>query len=86
MISEKAKRAIKDSELLKGRLADALGRSVSSVNRWVYENDTLILTTAIAVQIIKEETGLTEDEILAREEAEKLTLPQRSVRSSAGSP
>lgn len=64
MLSEKAIRAIKDSELLKGRLADALNRSVSSVNRWVYEGDTIMLTTATALAIIREETGLSDDEIL----------------------
>jgi hypothetical protein len=68
MLSKKAIEALKASESMKGRIAEALGRSVYTVNRWMYDNDVM-LTTATALQIIREETGLTDDEILQKESA-----------------
>lgn len=63
MLTKIAIEALKKNETAKGRIADALGKSIYTVNRWIYANDAM-LTTAVSLQIISEETGLTQDEIL----------------------
>lgn len=66
MLTKNATEALKKNESAKGRIATATGRTVWSVNRWLYGDakDQLILTSAVCLQIIREETGLTDEEIL----------------------
>lgn len=50
----------------RNRLALNFNCSVQTIERWIKENeDNGKLTTVTAVQIMKEETGLGEDEILS---------------------
>lgn len=68
MISKKAIGLLKKNEEAKGRIAGATNRTGYTVNRWIYEND-IMLTTAVVLDIIRDETGLTDDEILVKENA-----------------
>lgn len=47
----------------KARLADALGISLSTLHRYINDNDDN-LTKAAALTVIREETGLLDSEIL----------------------
>lgn len=62
-ISDKAIELIKDNLAVTGRLISAFGKHQNTIQRWYHEKNPL-LTTATAIQIITEETGLPEDEIL----------------------
>ena len=53
---------------IKSKLALALGCSEGTINRYIRENDDN-LTKAAAMQVIRKETGLTDDEILEKESA-----------------
>lgn len=67
-LTKKAIAAFEGATRLKTRLAFEMGKSVYTVDRWVSENeDNGLLTTAKAVQIINEETGLGASEILEEE-------------------
>lgn len=67
-LTNKAIAEIKTNRRLKNRLALDLEKSGYTVERWISENeDNGFLTTAKALQIIKEETGLTDDQILEEE-------------------
>lgn len=62
--------AIKDSRSLPKKLAEALG--VSSVTMWRYlKENSDDLTKAAALVVIRDETGLTDDEILEATEPVK---------------
>lgn len=50
---------------IKLKLALALGCSEGSINRYLRENDDN-LTKAAALEVIRKETGLTDDEILEK--------------------
>ena len=63
MLTQKALTKIGKNGTLKGRLADAMGKSMFTIHRWIKDNDPM-LTTATALQIIREETGMSDDEIL----------------------
>lgn len=52
---------------LRNRLALEMGKHQTTIMRWIDENDVM-LTTATALQIIKEETGLAESELLTNEQ------------------
>jgi hypothetical protein len=70
-LTTKAISEIKKNQRLKNRLALELEKSGYTVERWITENeDNGFLTTAKSLQIIKQETDLTDSEIL-EEEAEK---------------
>lgn len=62
-ISNTAIDAIKKNNRAIGRLMIAFDRGQRSMEKWFNRQDVR-LTTPQAVSIIKEETGLTEDEIL----------------------
>lgn len=66
-LSDKAIDAIKYNTRVKARLMLALNRGNQMVENWIKYNNSPMLTTAIAIKIIKEETGLNEDEILVDE-------------------
>lgn len=64
-ISAKAIEAFKGNSRLKNRIALEMNKSVYSVDRWISENEQNgPLTTARALQLISEETGLSSEEIL----------------------
>jgi hypothetical protein len=55
---------------IKGRIAEAAGGvTVSTLNRWIADNDDN-LTKAAVVKIIGKETGLTDQEILEEDTVE----------------
>lgn len=64
-LSIKAKEALKSREGVRVRniIALALNKSVATVQRWI-ESDDDNLTKVVVLDIIKKETGLTEDQIL----------------------
>jgi hypothetical protein len=67
-LTDKAKAAIKESTRLKNRLALEFNCSVFTIQRWI-ETGEVRLTAPSATIIIKEETGLTDKQILETEEA-----------------
>jgi hypothetical protein len=67
MLTKKAIELLKKNQVAKNRLALVLSRSGATINRWLYESDTLILTTAAALEVIREETGLSDDDILEQQ-------------------
>jgi hypothetical protein len=67
IVSDKAIEMIKGNNKLMGRLMIAFDRGQNTIENWMASKD-IRLTTPTAVQIIKEETGLTEQEILEKEE------------------
>lgn len=69
-IASKALLAIRKNMKCRNRLAFELNKSQQTIARWLDDND-ILLTTAAALQIIREETGLTDDEILVQEPASK---------------
>lgn len=71
-LTDKAKTAINGSTRLKNRLALEFDCSVFTIKRWI-DDDEVRLTAPDATRIIKEETGLTDAEIL--EEDEPATVP-----------
>lgn len=69
-LTDKAKAAINSNTRLKNRLALEFDCSVFTIKRWIDEGEVR-LTAPSATIIIKEETGLTDQEIL--EEGEPAT-------------
>lgn len=57
---------IRGSQNIKSRFMESFGITIDTVNRWVRENHDN-LTKAAALQIIREETGLSDSEILENE-------------------
>lgn len=62
-ISDKALNAIKESTRLKNLLALAMDCSVYTIDRWIKEGGDN-LTKATALKIIREETGLSDSDLL----------------------
>ena len=60
--------AVNGAKDSKKRLAEALDVSLDTIYRWLANNDDN-LTKAAALKVIREETGLTDEEILETEEA-----------------
>lgn len=67
ILTSKALAEIKSNTRLKNLLALELDRSVHTIEKWIKDNDEM-LTTASALEVIRKETGLTDSEILEREE------------------
>lgn len=65
-ISDKAIDSIKGNNRLMGRLMIAFNRGQNTIENWMAAKD-IRLTTPTAVQIIKEETGLEDSQILEAE-------------------
>lgn len=59
--------AIRGSKGMVQKLSEALDCSDTSVYRYIADND-ILLTTAAALKVIREETGLTDDQILEETE------------------
>lgn len=65
-LSEKALKKILDSKSLPGLIRASIG--VSRVTMWKYlKENSDELTKAAALEVIRKETGMTDDEILVRE-------------------
>jgi hypothetical protein len=62
-VTDKAIEGIKGNNKLMGRLMIAFDRGQNTIENWMASKD-IRLTTPTAVQIIKEETGLQDEEIL----------------------
>jgi len=67
-LTETALQLIKANHKLRSRLAIASGRTEYTIVRWVDNNDDN-LTKAALLQVIREETGLTDQEILKEQAA-----------------
>lgn len=73
LLSETAIEAINKNKRCKPRLALGLGKTVNTIERWLRDAEKkdnemgVMLTTAQAMQVIREETGLTDDQILTQE-------------------
>lgn len=65
-VSDKAIAGIKGSNKAIGRLIIAFDRGQNTIENWMRDKDVR-LTTPMAVQIIREETGLSDEEILETE-------------------
>jgi hypothetical protein len=72
-VTDKAIEGIKGNNKLMGRLMIAFDRGQNTIENWMASKD-IRLTTPTAVQIIKEETGLCDEEIL---EEDKQTEPAK---------
>lgn len=70
IISDKAIEAIKGNNRLMAKLMIAFDRGQNTIENWMASKD-IRLTTPTAVIIFKEETDLTESEILEQEESIK---------------
>lgn len=57
---------LRGSDKIKERLMETFGITINTVNRWIRENNDN-LTKASALFIIREETGLSDSEILETE-------------------
>lgn len=68
-LNRKAADQIKTNNKLIGRLMGAFNRGQKTIENWIDQNNVL-LTTPLAVEIISEETGLVESQIL---ESDKVT-------------
>lgn len=58
---------IADSQGLRGRLCADLGKSYPTIQKWVEENHDN-LTKAAVLKIIREELGLTDEQILEEDQ------------------
>lgn len=71
MLSKQAKKAIEESQALQGKIADAVNRTVYTVQRWLDEDKTGngMLSSAFCIDLISKETGLTREQILGINQA-----------------
>ena len=68
-ISDKAVEAIRSNNTLMGKLMGAFDRGENTIQNWINADPRDIrLTTPLAVQIIREETGMTDAEILEKKQ------------------
>lgn len=62
-LSTRAKNLLLPHKQIKQKIADAIGKDYWTVHRWIQHDDSKI-TQAAALQVIREETGLTNELIL----------------------
>lgn len=65
-LSKGAILAIRGGKGIKRKIAEALGVSEPTIFRWLADNDDS-LTKSAALKVIREETGLSDDQILTQE-------------------
>lgn len=65
-LTKNALKAIREKKECRIRLQYELNKTDATIYRWLDENN-IMLTTAQALQIISEETGLSQEEILTDE-------------------
>ena len=68
MISDLAISRIKGNNIIMGKLMVAFNKGERAMQNWLERKD-IKLTTVTAINIIKAETGLTEEEILVDDKA-----------------
>jgi hypothetical protein len=51
------------SKSIQGQIADATGKHTDTIRRWIDNND-IMLTTAVVMAVIREASGLPDDQIL----------------------
>jgi hypothetical protein len=66
ILQDKYLNQVKDDELLLAKIANATGRKISSIKRWIANNDEL-LTTATVLTVIREHLNIVETESLTEE-------------------
>ena len=64
MITEKAIEAIESNEAIKGKIAAEHNKTVQTVNLWI-KNRSKYLISPASLRIIRKETGLANEEIIA---------------------
>jgi len=69
MIKQSVISKIRQSKTCKARLQLVLDKSAPTIQRYLDDND-IMLTTSAALEVIKNETGLTESEILEPQTAQ----------------
>lgn len=67
-LTSKTLAIIRESQRIKSLLALENDCSESTINRWIAENNAM-LTTASSLKILREETGLTDKQMLTNESA-----------------
>lgn len=71
-LTKKCLSLIEGNSKIRNLIAAALGVTESSVRRWLDgKSNHEMLTTASALKVIREETGLTDDQILMESETVK---------------
>lgn len=68
-LTQRVLEALKNNKTARARLQLGLDRSEYTINRYIFSNDVM-LTTAAALKIIREETGLSDAQILDKERAQ----------------
>lgn len=64
-LTQHAKEAVKNNKRARARLQLILDKSEYTINRYIQDNEeNSMLTTAAALKVIREETGLADTEIL----------------------
>lgn len=69
-LTTKAIKIIDKSNKVKGMLADKYGKTHTTIQRWVVENDAM-LTTADSILIFKSELQLTEEDLFGTQPQNK---------------
>lgn len=67
VLSTRAKNLLLYNTRLKKMIADAVGKSEGTVHRWIQHDETLI-TQADAMEIIRRELGLPDEDLLMKVE------------------
>lgn len=68
ILSNTTKRALQNSERAKGALADLFKKSPLTISRWI-DADNPQLTTYAAVEIIKKELSIAQEDVFNQETA-----------------
>jgi hypothetical protein len=66
-LTQKAIDALKNHKRARARLQLDLNKSEYTINRYIADND-IMLTTATALKVIREETGISDDQLLEIEQ------------------
>lgn len=69
VLTIRAKNLLLPNKRIKDKIADACGTTYFSVHAWI-KNDSPKITQADALRVIREETGLTDEQILTQEPAQ----------------
>lgn len=61
-LSQKVLEVLRTNEMI-GALITATGKSYSTINRWIEKDNSKIIDSRICINVIKEKTGFSEEEI-----------------------
>jgi hypothetical protein len=67
ILSARAKNLLLPNKIIKDKIAEATNTSYSTVHRWI-QDDSPLITQADAMRVIREYTGLTDEQILSTPE------------------